>query len=757
MSPKASFLAVFLLLNILSFNIYGQVTADFRVNSSEILTGESVTFTDQSTGFVTGWLWLINGAGPGGSTGLADSVQQNPVFIFNNPGVYHATLGVKDSSGSFVSWKTKTSVVVVKDPQDTFQVMRTCQDTLLSGPINLRMLSVELETPVGSSLTDWDIFERNPNGSAGNQLYEGYYNMDYQFNQGYFDWEHPPVRYFNQCQLADTGLIQIKTPNTAGCMVIGYYPYAAIGFNYSITHVGCFGDSTGLISFNSATGGSPPYEYTINGGDSWQPSDTFGFLTAGVYALGIRDANQCEGTLVLDSITEPAPLPAVSFSGLDTTYCANNPSSSFTGLPPGGVFSGTGVTGSIFDPALAGPGIYSVTYTITDSNGCTADVSKSTIVYPVPEPDFTVGLVCQGDSSQFFNLSSIPFGSLFYTWGFGDGNSSSLMNPSHLYTATGTYSVTLTATSSNGCTNDTVADYTVDQNITNVLNEQICDGDSFMVGNAYYNQSGSYVDTLPSANGCDSIVITNLTVLPVTLFNLQDSICSGDSIFLGGTFQTQPGIYTDTLVGANGCDSLISTTLIVLTCATDCNGDPGGTAMIDTCGVCAGGNTGLIPNADLDDCGICFGNNADKDCNGDCFGTAFTDGCGVCAGGNTGVVPNSCPPTAAFMSDQTTVPVGSPVNFTDLSLGNPTGWFWDFGDGGFDTIQNPSYTYDSVGIYNVMLIVSNAFGLDSTFNPIIVVDTSSVPCVLAILGTAFDVSCFGAADGFVDVTDTGGE
>ncbi|MDZ7846968.1 MAG: hypothetical protein U5L96_09450 [Owenweeksia sp.] len=39
----------------------------------------------------------------------------------------------------------------------------------------------------------------------------------------------------------------------------------------------------------------------------------------------------------------------------------------------------------------------------------------------------------------------------------------------------------------------------------------------------------------------------------------------------------------------------------------DCNGDLGGTAFIDDCGVCAGGNTGKVPNADKDTCGVCNG------------------------------------------------------------------------------------------------------------------------------------------------------
>ena len=59
----------------------------------------------------------------------------------------------------------------------------------------------------------------------------------------------------------------------------------------------------------------------------------------------------------------------------------------------------------------------------------------------------------------------------------------------------------------------------------------------------------------------------------------------------------------------------------------DCNGVIGGSASIDDCGVCSGGATGLISNADLD-------------CSGVCFGDAEIDNCGVCAGGSSGNIPN---------------------------------------------------------------------------------------------------------------------
>ncbi len=94
---------------------------------------------------------------------------------------------------------------------------------------------------------------------------------------------------------------------------------------------------------------------------------------------------------------------------------------------------------------------------------------------------------------------------------------------------------------------------------------------------------------------------------------------------------------------------------------TDCNGDVNGTASVDACGTCSGGNTGITPNstctdcngdangtASVDACGICSGGNTGitpnstcTDCNGDLNGTASVDACGICSGGNTGITPNS--------------------------------------------------------------------------------------------------------------------
>jgi PKD repeat protein len=53
------------------------------------------------------------------------------------------------------------------------------------------------------------------------------------------------------------------------------------------------------------------------------------------------------------------------------------------------------------------------------------------------------------------------------------------------------------------------------------------------------------------------------------------------------------------------------------------------------------------------------------------------------------------------------------VTYTDLSLNDPTGWFWDFGDGTTSKVQHPTHTYLESGVYTVQLTASNALAADT--------------------------------------------
>lgn len=69
------------------------------------------------------------------------------------------------------------------------------------------------------------------------------------------------------------------------------------------------------------------------------------------------------------------------------------------------------------------------------------------------------------------------------------------------------------------------------------------------------------------------------------------------------------------------------------------------------------------------------------------------------------------PPLAANFSYSPTSPnAGQQIQFTDTSMGSPTSWYWEFGDGTSANLQNPMHTYATGGIYTVRLTVANAFG-----------------------------------------------
>lgn len=74
-----------------------------------------------------------------------------------------------------------------------------------------------------------------------------------------------------------------------------------------------------------------------------------------------------------------SPTP-VSFTGLGTSYTVNDAQITLTGSPTGGVFIGPGITGSTFDPASAGVGTHSITYTFVDGSNCINTAGQCTEV-----------------------------------------------------------------------------------------------------------------------------------------------------------------------------------------------------------------------------------------------------------------------------------------------------------------------------------------------------------------------------------------
>ena len=85
------------------------------------------------------------------------------------------------------------------------------------------------------------------------------------------------------------------------------------------------------------------------------------------------------------------------------------------------------------------------------------------------------------------------------------------------------------------------------------------------------------------------------------------------------------------------------------------------------------------------------------------------------ATGCDGTVSAGCAPSADFTANIISACVGQPVSFTDLSIGPPTSWDWNFTGGtpGTSTDPNPQVTYAAPGIYSVTLEVTNSIGSDT--------------------------------------------
>jgi PKD repeat protein len=99
------------------------------------------------------------------------------------------------------------------------------------------------------------------------------------------------------------------------------------------------------------------------------------------------------------------------------------------------------------------PGVYNVNLYISSNLGCGRDTTISIEIYPTPFPNFIATNVCLGNPITFTNLSlQTPGYPASYLWEFGDNTTSTITSPTHTYTNSGTYLVTLyAATTGTGC------------------------------------------------------------------------------------------------------------------------------------------------------------------------------------------------------------------------------------------------------------------------------------------------------------------
>jgi gliding motility-associated-like protein len=90
------------------------------------------------------------------------------------------------------------------------------------------------------------------------------------------------------------------------------------------------------------------------------------------------------------------------------------------------------------------------TYTVTATNTCGSSTAQLTVVQNTVTASFISDSIT-GRAALTVNFTNNSIGGTTYSWSFGDGSSSALQNPTHIFTAGGTYTVLLTVTNGNGC------------------------------------------------------------------------------------------------------------------------------------------------------------------------------------------------------------------------------------------------------------------------------------------------------------------
>jgi hypothetical protein len=280
------------------------------------------------------------------------------------------------------------------------------------------------------------------------------------------------------------------------------------------------------------------------------------------YTVVGEDANGCVDEDTITVVTTSDSVPEIIIFTADSMLCQGE-GTSFSSLVANagqnvtyqwmrnGNNVGTGLTTYNSQSTSTNNGDV-ITCEITTTSSCVTNVVSNSITISVGSPDnvSVSETICQGDT---------------------------VILGSQQLTVSGTYSETLQ--NINGCDSVVNLELTVNPTELVQLNETICEGANYQFSGSNLEQAGTYVDSLQTTKGCDSIVTLVLVVKPIERTTLNEFICSGESFVFGGNQITTSGTYADTLTGVNGCDSI--TTLELIVGATDtlmtsdiiCSGD----------------------------------------------------------------------------------------------------------------------------------------------------------------------------------------
>ncbi len=495
-----------------------------------------------------------------------------------------------------------------------------------------------------------------------------------------------------------------------------------------------------------------------DGNTSTSQNPTHTYAAPGTYTVCLGVQSICGSDTICQSVS-------VGCTGAPTAtyvFCGSNLSVQFTYAGSGAsTFAwdfGDGQTSTTQNPSHTYSTGATYLVCLIATNACGSDTVCLGVALPCTPvstnfsssvSSFTVGFTDQSTG-----------GALLWNWTFGDGGTSSAQNPTHTYTATGTFTVCLTAL--NACCADTLCSAVIITGCSSAPNSSFTtvatglivnftdittggvtswnwdfgDGTSSTAQNPThtYSTASTYTICLIAFNACGNDTfcqtITVTCAPPTALFtqSLSGQVISYTDLstqapiawfwqFGDGTTSTQQNPVHSYVVGG--------TYQVCLTVQNSCG--------IDS--VCKSVNTNCAtPNvnflftinglqatfSDLTSNGPAgwlwdFGDGSSATQQNPVHSYAVqgtfivcltaTNICGMDSACR--IVNLNCPPPSASF---TQAPTNNVVTFTDNSAGSPTSWQWNFGDGNMSAVQNPVYTYGTPGNFTICLTVMNSCG-----------------------------------------------
>lgn len=468
------------------------------------------------------------------------------------------------------------------------------------------------------------------------------------------------------------------------------------------------------VQFNNQSAGASNYIWDFGNGNTstvhnpvivFNNSGSFNVKLVAISSSGIRDSVQ------KNSFITTVSKPHVSFTTTNTSAC---PGSTISFTNTSTFFDscvwdfGDGITSNQFNPShvYSLSGNFTVTLICYNSTyGCSSTLTKQNhiIIHSIPAASFYADTTTSCFAAIPFSFHATAQNSSTFLWSFGDASTATGTNTNHTYASSGNYSVTLIATTANGCT-DTVVKNNYIHVLSNPIPQPVVDDTS---GCAPH----SVVFNAPT-NGAVS-----------SLWNFGDNTY-GTNPYTSHTYSSSGTYHAQlTFTYANGCSNTSAPVSLFVDATPSAQftvGNVIGCAPLTILPVISTSNNNTTYVWD-------FGN-------GDSSLQANTSYTYTTAGNYLlSLTANSSNGCSAQYTYTTTVQVKGPVaSFLpnkysgcdplvvsfDNNTSNGISYVWDFGDGDTSTAVNPLHQFVGAGSYFVKLIATDINGCKDTVTDI---------------------------------------